>query len=75
MVLNTFVHSMPSRMSCPRCKRVGFVRQEHVIRGSFAAAAYDCGHCGYAWTVTENDARQESRGEQIRGSRKPDRSR
>jgi transposase-like protein len=70
---------MPSRMTCPGCKRVGFVRQEHVIRGGFAAAAYDCGHCGYMWTVTESDARQKTRGErpgeQVRGSRKPDRSR
>jgi DNA-directed RNA polymerase subunit RPC12/RpoP len=36
-------------IECPRCRKVGLVRLETVIRGHDSERQYQCGRCGYAW--------------------------
>lgn len=61
---------MPDKISCPRCKKSGFVRVERVIKGTRTFRSYYCGSCNYQWEITENGTSQPpEEGE------KPDRSR
>ena len=36
-------------IECPRCRKVGLVRLETVIRGNDTERQYQCGRCSYAW--------------------------
>ena len=50
---------MPDRTECPRCRKVGFVRYENVVKGGNAARHFYCGSCNYSWSIAdEGDARQ-----------------
>jgi hypothetical protein len=51
---------MSNATPCTNCRRIGFIRQEHIIRGAEASIAYYCGHCNYSWALTEADVRRES---------------
>jgi hypothetical protein len=64
---------MPDKTPCPNCQRIGFVRQEHIIRGGNVSVAYYCGHCNHTWTQTEADARRVPRPELA--AEQPERSR
>jgi transposase-like protein len=44
---------MPDRTVCPRCKSVGLVRSEHVIKGGKAERHYYCGACEHSWITVE----------------------
>jgi hypothetical protein len=44
---------MPHQIQCPRCRRVGLVRVEHVIRGHQFDKAHYCGACEHQWLVAE----------------------
>jgi hypothetical protein len=50
---------MPDTTPCVHCRRVGFVRQERIIKGGSVATGFYCGACDHAWTV--RDHRQERR--------------
>ena len=54
---------MPDKIICPNCTRIGFVRQEHVIKGGTSSVAFYCGHCNHTWTQIEHDARSVPRPE------------
>lgn len=59
---------MAELISCPRCKKAGFIRIEHVIRGGRAVHSYYCGSCMYEWQMTEHEPSKKST-----RRRKPDR--
>ena len=40
---------MPHTIECPRCRKIGLVRLETVIRGSESERQYQCGRCSYGW--------------------------
>jgi hypothetical protein len=60
---------MPDRTECRRCKRTGFVRVEHVIKGDKAERQFFCGACDYTWSVWDED------GPTLRPDKRPERSR
>jgi len=66
---------MPDR-SCPRCRRTGFIRSEHVIKGANEIRSYYCGACDFSWDVAAHPRRQ-SKGDipAMRDNPPPDRSR
>ena len=41
--------AVPHSIECPRCRKVGLVRLETVLRGAEAERQYQCGRCSYAW--------------------------
>jgi hypothetical protein len=40
---------VPYTLECPRCRKVGLVRLETVIRGTESERQYQCGRCNYGW--------------------------
>jgi transcription elongation factor Elf1 len=44
----------PQAIACPRCRRVGLVRMETIIRAALSVRALFCGACGHQWTA-DND--------------------
>lgn len=44
---------MPHGIVCPQCRRSGFVRVEHVIKGGGACRAMYCGGCEHTWTIVD----------------------
>ena len=44
---------VPVRTKCPRCRKVGFVRLENVIKAGRAERHYYCGACNHNWQVVE----------------------
>jgi transcription elongation factor Elf1 len=62
---------MPDKTVCPRCRKIGFVRLETVIKAGNAVRSFYCGACGHQWTVTEDASAPPAKGRNGR----PDRSR
>jgi hypothetical protein len=46
---------MASRIECPYCGRRGFVRLEHVIKGSATVTLHYCGACNRTWQRAGED--------------------
>lgn len=42
-------HSMPDRIACKYCGKVGLVRRERVLKGGRASDAFYCGACNRSW--------------------------
>jgi transcription elongation factor Elf1 len=59
------------RNECPRCRKVGLVRTETVIKASDAMKACFCGSCGFEWQTEDDGTKIRKR----RSAEKPDRSR
>lgn len=51
---------MPDRTGCQYCKRVGFVRREHVIKGGKAVTMFYCGSCTRSWEVADKGQDSEA---------------
>jgi transposase-like protein len=51
---------MADKMTCPRCKKAGFVRVETVIARGESHRAYYCGACDRSWTVAGDGKRVEA---------------
>ena len=52
---------MPRHMNeleCPRCRRIGSVQDEKVMRGNEAFVSYKCGACRYSWQVKDEAPRK-----------------
>jgi hypothetical protein len=49
--------SMPDKTPCQRCKKIGFVRFENVIKAGQAERQYYCGACNYTWQVKDEEPR------------------
>lgn len=65
---------MPDRTACPYCKRVGFVRREHVIKGGKAVTLFYCGSCTRSWEVADGERNGGAKSRE-RAADRPDRSR
>jgi hypothetical protein len=52
---------MPDKTPCQRCKKIGFVRFETVIKAGQAERQYYCGACNYGWQVKEPAADRPER--------------
>ena len=52
--LNYTTHSVPDTTACARCKKIGFVRMERVVRAGHSMRAYYCGSCNYSWQVADD---------------------
>jgi transposase-like protein len=47
---------MPDKtISCPRCKKSGFIRIEHIIQAGRTVHSYFCGACTYRWEISEKE--------------------
>lgn len=59
---------VPDKTRCPRCRKVGFVRLENVIKGGRAERHYYCGSCNHDWQVVEESGPPDGgrRGSSIR---------
>jgi hypothetical protein len=66
---------MPDRTPCVKCKKVGFVRWERVLRGGHGFTDYYCGHCDHGWTVADDERRRATRLTRNAAPDKPERSR
>lgn len=44
---------MPDRTVCPHCKKIGFVRTEHVLKGDASYRECYCGACERSWRVDD----------------------
>jgi transposase-like protein len=44
---------MAYRLTCPRCRKKGFVRAERIIAKGEASTHYFCGSCTRQWTERE----------------------
>jgi hypothetical protein len=62
---------MPDKTACPRCRKIGFVRLETVIKAGIVVRSFYCGACDNQWTVTEDASAPPATGRNDR----PDRSR
>ena len=51
---------MPAKTTCVRCRKKGFVRTEHIIKGGAALIERCCGSCGFTWRETEDGQRVPS---------------
>ena len=43
---------------CPRCRRIGSVQDEEVVRGNEPFVNYRCGACRYSWQVKDQAPRK-----------------
>jgi hypothetical protein len=46
---------MTVRRQCPRCRTVGFVRAERVIKAGNGVTELSCGACDHFWTEADEE--------------------
>ena len=51
---------MPAQTPCIKCRVVGFVRWEHVVKGGRAVTEYSCGKCSATWTIAEEATKADA---------------
>jgi hypothetical protein len=64
---------MPDKPPCTRCKKIGFVRIENVVKGGIASKVFFCGACEFSWEVADDGSDRASVDPAKKGP--PDRSR
>ena len=47
-----------NELECPRCRRIGSVQDEKVVRGKEPFVNYKCGACRYSWQVKDEAPRK-----------------
>ena len=57
-------HGMSIRRECPRCRKVGFVRQERVFQAGNGLTEFVCGACEYTWVEHDETRSSEVREQQ-----------
>lgn len=62
-------------LACPRCKRVGLIRFETVIKSATTLRHYYCGGCEHTWSASEGPAAIGTAPRSRKDGDRPDRSR
>jgi hypothetical protein len=52
---------VPDTKPCPKCKKLGFIRVEHVIKGRQTLRLCYCGACLHEWVVANDGSVRAAR--------------